>query len=111
MPLPVAKRFAALGIEVLQGYGMTESSPIISGNVPGDNDITTVGRPMPGVEVRIGPNDELQARGPNVMAGYLNRPEDTRRAIEEGWLRTGDKATITADRRLVITGQTKAIRA
>jgi long-chain acyl-CoA synthetase len=109
MPLLVAKRFAALGIEVLQGYGMTESSPVIAGNVPGDNDPATVGRPLPGVEVKIGANDELLAKGPNVMAGYLNRPEDTKRAIEDGWLHTGDQATIRADGRVVIKGRIKDI--
>ena len=108
MPLAVAKRFAALGLEVLQGYGMTESSPVIAGNVPGDNDLATVGRPIPGVEVRLGANDELQVRGPNVMAGYLNRPDDTKRAIEDGWLHTGDQAEIR-DGRVVIKGRIKDI--
>jgi long-chain acyl-CoA synthetase len=108
MPLPVAKRFQSLGIEVLQGYGMTESSPVVSANRPGDNDPATVGRPIPGVEVRIGSNDELLVKGPGVMAGYLNRPEDTQRAIEDGWLRTGDQAAIRGGR-IVIKGRIKDI--
>ena len=108
MPLAVAQRFAALGIEVLQGYGMTESSPVIAANVPGDNDPATVGRPIPGVEVRIGASDELLVKGPNVMAGYLNRPEDTQRAIEDGWLHTGDQAAMR-DGRIVIKGRIKDI--
>ena len=109
MPLAISQRFSGLGIEVLQGYGMTESAPIISANVPGDNDPATVGRPIPGVEVRLGANDELLAKGPNVMAGYLNRPDDTKRAIEGGWLHTGDQATIRADGRIVIKGRIKDI--
>lgn len=108
MPLTVAKRFAALGIELLQGYGMTESSPVVAANVPGDNDLATVGRPIPGVEVKIGANDELLVKGPNVMAGYLNRPEDTRLAIEDGWLHTGDQAAMR-DGRVVIKGRLKDI--
>jgi long-chain acyl-CoA synthetase len=108
MPLAVAKRFQSLGIEVLQGYGMTESSPVVSANRPGDNDPATVGRPIPGVEVRIGGNDELLVKGPGVMAGYLNRPEDTQRAIEDGWLHTGDQAAIRGGR-IVIKGRIKDI--
>ena len=108
MPLAVARRFAGLGMEVLQGYGMTEASPVICCNRPGDNDLATVGRPIPGVEVRIGANDELQARGPNVMLGYLNRPEDTARAIDGGWLHTGDQAAIR-EGRIAIKGRIKDI--
>jgi long-chain acyl-CoA synthetase len=108
MALTVAKRFLSLGIEVLQGYGMTESSPVVSANAPGDNDPAAVGRPIPGVEVRIGANDELLVKGPSVMAGYLNRPEDTKRAIEDGWLHTGDQAAIR-DGRIIIKGRIKDI--
>jgi len=108
MALAVASRFRSLGIELLQGYGMTEASPVVSSNRPGDNDPATVGRPIPGVEVRIGGNDELLVKGPNVMAGYLNRPEDTQRAIEDGWLHTGDQASIR-DGRISIKGRIKDI--
>jgi long-chain acyl-CoA synthetase len=108
MALTVAKRFLSLGIEVLQGYGMRESSPVVSANAPGDNDPAAVGRPIPGVEVRIGANDELLVKGPSVMAGYLNRPEDTKRAIEDGWLHTGDQAAIR-DGRIIIKGRIKDI--
>jgi len=109
MSLAIAERFRALGVEVLQGYGMTESSPVISANRPGANDPVSVGPPIPGVEVKIGENDELLARGPNVMAGYLNRPEDTRKAVTDGWLHTGDQATIRPDGRIVIKGRIKDI--
>ena len=87
---------------------MTEASPVVSSNRPGDNDPATVGRPIPGVEVRIGDNRELLVKGPNVMAGYLNRPEDTQRAIEDGWLHTGDQAEIR-DGRIAIKGRIKDI--
>jgi len=108
LSLAVAERFRALGVEVLQGYGMTESSPVISANRPGANDPASVGPPIPGVEVRIGENDELLARGPNVMAGYLNRPEDTAKAITDGWLHTGDQAVLR-DGRIHIKGRIKDI--
>ena len=108
MALAVAERFRELGVEVLQGYGMTESSPVVAANRPGANDPASVGPPIPGVEVKIGANDELLVKGPNVMAGYLNRPEDTARAIEGGWLHTGDQAEIR-DGRIVIKGRIKDI--
>ena len=108
MPLAVARRFLGLGVELLQGYGMTEASPVVSSNLPGDNDPETVGRPIPGVEVRIGGNDELLVRGPNVMQGYLNRPEDTARAVEDGWLHTGDQAELRGGR-IAIKGRIKDI--
>jgi len=108
MALAIAERFRALGVEVLQGYGMTEASPVVSANRPGSNDPASVGPPIPGVEVRIGENDELQVRGPNVMAGYLNRPEDTKKAITDGWLHTGDQADLR-EGRIHIKGRIKDI--
>ena len=108
MSLAIARRFLSLGVQLLQGYGMTEASPVISCNLPGDNDPSTVGRPIPGVQVRIGENRELLVKGPNVMAGYLNRLEDTRLAIEDGWLHTGDQAEIR-DGRIAIKGRIKDI--
>jgi long-chain acyl-CoA synthetase len=108
MALAIAERFGALGIELLQGYGMTEASPVVSSNRPGDNDPASVGRPIPGVEVRIGASDELLVRGPNVMAGYWKRPEDTARTLEDGWLHTGDQASIV-DGRIRIKGRIKDI--
>jgi long-chain acyl-CoA synthetase len=95
-------------VEIVQGYGMTETSPVVSANAPGDNDPATVGRPLWGVEVRIGEQQELQVRGPNVMRGYWNRPEDTQRAFIDGWLRTGDQAAIEQGR-LRILGRIKDI--
>jgi len=104
----IARNFIGLGVEIVQGYGMTETSPVVSANAPGDNDPATVGRPLWGVEVRIGEQQELQVRGPNVMRGYWNRPEDTERAFVDGWLRTGDQAAIE-DGRLRILGRIKDI--
>ncbi|WP_035639003.1 AMP-dependent synthetase/ligase [Bradyrhizobium sp. ORS 375] len=106
---PVVRLFLALGLEVLQGYGMTETSPVVSVNTPDDNDPRTVGRALPGVEVRIGANDELMVRGPNVMLGYWHKPDETARIKEaDGWLHTGDQASIDHGR-ITITGRIKDI--
>jgi long-chain acyl-CoA synthetase len=106
---PIIRVFLALGLDVLQGYGMTETSPVIAVNTPDDNDPRTVGRALPGVEVRIGANEELMVRAPSVMLGYWRRPEETRKTIEpDGWLHTGDQARIE-DGRITITGRIKDI--
>ncbi|QIK38255.1 long-chain fatty acid--CoA ligase [Caldichromatium japonicum] len=110
-PLPpaVARIFIALGLPILQGYGLTETSPVISVNPIDDNIPESVGRPLPGIELRIGDNDELLVRGPNVMQGYWNNPEATARVLEaDGWLHTGDQARIQ-DGHLYITGRLKEI--
>lgn len=105
----IAHFFLGMGLNLLQGYGMTETSPVVSCNTPEDNVPASVGRPLPGVEVRIGEADELLVRGPTVMRGYLNRDEDTRRVLEpDGWLHTGDRARID-DGRLYIIGRIKDI--
>jgi len=105
----IARFFLGLGLDLLQGYGMTESSPVVSANTPEDNDPASVGRPLPGVQVRIGDNGELLVAGPNVMPGYWKRPDDTRRVLDpDGWLHTGDQARIT-DGRLYIVGRIKDI--
>ncbi|MGK2915062.1 MAG: AMP-dependent synthetase/ligase [Porticoccaceae bacterium] len=105
----VAHFFLGMGLNLLQGYGMTESSPVVSGNTPDDNEPASVGRPLSGVQVRIGENDELLIAGPNVMLGYWHRPEDTQRMLEpDGWLHTGDQAKVV-DGRLHIVGRIKDI--
>lgn len=104
----IAHTFLGLGLPIVQGYGMTESSPVVAVNTPGDNDPATIGRPLAGVEVRIGDNKELLVRGPNVMRGYLNREEDTAKTIVDGWLRTGDQAAID-NGRIRILGRVKEI--
>ena len=95
--------FLSLGVSVLQGYGQTEASPVISVNLPRKIKVDTVGPPFDGVEVRTAPDGELLVRGPNVMLGYWNDPESTERAIRDGWLHTGDIGEIDADGYLKIT--------
>lgn len=109
LPPAVARTFLGLGLPVLQGYGMTETSPVVAANGLDDNDPSSVGRALDGVEVRIGDNRELQVRGPSVMQGYWHREEDTARIIDaDGWLATGDQAEII-DGRIFIRGRIKEI--
>ena len=105
----VGKTFVGLGLNLLQGYGMTESSPVISVNLTENNDPLSVGPPLPDVEVRIGENDELLARSPGVMQGYWNNPEASAAMVDaDGWLHTGDKARLE-DSRVYITGRIKDV--
>jgi long-chain acyl-CoA synthetase len=104
----IAHCFLGLGLPVLQGYGMTETSPIVAGNALDDNDPATVGRALAGVEVRIGEQQELQVRGRSVMRGYWKRERDTAAAFVDGWLHTGDQAAIK-DGRIRILGRLKEI--
>jgi long-chain acyl-CoA synthetase len=105
---PIARCFLGLGLPVVQGYGMTETSPIVAANAPNDNDPATVGRALTGVMLRIGDNQELQVRSPGVMRGYWKRDEDTAAAFVDGWLRTGDQAAIE-NGRVRILGRVKEI--
>ncbi|MCW8874471.1 MAG: long-chain fatty acid--CoA ligase [Gammaproteobacteria bacterium] len=110
LPPPIARFFIGLGLPVFHGYGMTESSPVISVNRPDDNIPASIGTPLPGVEVRIGEQDELLTRSPAVMLGYWNNPEATSAAIDtEGWLHSGDKARMDEAGHLYITGRIKEI--
>lgn len=105
----IARCFLGLGLPMLQGYGMTETAPVVSANGLDDNWPDTVGRVLPGIEVRIGDDQELQVSGPVVMRGYWNRPEDTAKAFTaDGWLRTGDQAAIE-NGRIRIKGRIKEI--
>jgi len=88
---PINEFFQALGLEVLEGYGLTEAAPVVAVNRPGAITVGTVGPPLPGVEVALGEQDEILVRGPNVMQGYYGMPEETEAALDaEGWLHTGD---------------------
>jgi len=110
LPASIARCFLGLGVPVLQGYGMTETSPVVAANRPAHNDPATVGTVLQGVAVRLGEQQELQVRGPNVMSGYWKRPDDTARAFTpDGWLRTGDQAALDGDGRVRILGRLKEI--
>ena len=101
--------FESLGIPILEGYGLTETAPILTANRPGTNRYGTVGMPVAGTELRIEPGSgEILARGPQIMLGYLDRPAETARAIDaEGWLHTGDVGEFDEAGRLRITGRLK----
>jgi long-chain acyl-CoA synthetase len=106
----ISRLFIGLGLKLLQGYGMTESSPIVSVNRLDDNVPASIGTPMPGIEVQIGENDELMTRSPSVMLGYWNNDEATASTItKDGWLLTGDKASQDENGHIFITGRIKEI--
>ena len=106
----VSRIFIGLGLPILQGYGMTESSPVACANRLEDNVPASVGLPIPGVEVKLGENNALLIRGPNVMLGYWNNVEATKAAISaDGWLNSGDIASIDAQGHVTITGRLKEI--
>lgn len=105
-----ARTFIGLGVPIIQGYGLTETSPVISVNCEEDNIPATVGRPVPGVEVRLGESDGLEVRGHNVMLGYWNNEPATQAMFTpDGWLKTGDVASIDTQGHITITGRIKEI--
>lgn len=110
LPAEISRTFIALGIEILQGYGLTETSPVISVNRLEDNEPTSVGPALRGIEVALGEHDELLTRSRAVMLGYWHNDEATRALIDaEGWLHTGDQASIGPRGHITLTGRLKDI--
>ncbi len=104
----IANWFHAAGVLILEGYGLTENAAGAAVNHPDDYKIGTVGPALPGAEIRIGEGDEVQVRGPHVMEGYHNLPEETAATFTpDGWLRTGDKGSLDDEGFLTITGRIK----
>ena len=110
LPPKVSRLFIALGLRLLQGYGMTETSPVISANRDDNNYPASVGLPLAGIEVKIGAQNALLVKGPSNMLGYWHNPEATRAMIDaDGWLNTGDTARISETGHIYITGRLKEI--
>lgn len=106
----IAYIYQALKFNICEGYGLTETSPVISANTPKDNKIGTVGKPFPNVKVKIGENNEILMQGPNLMLGYFNKEQETKRVIDQdGWFHTGDQGKFDAQGHLIITGRIKEL--
>ncbi len=103
----LAEWYAAVGIRIHEGYGLTETSPVIAVNTPINHRIGTVGKTLPNLEVRIAEDGEILVRGPSVFKGYWKRPEETQNAFVHGWFRTGDIGNIDRDGYLSVTDRKK----
>jgi long-chain acyl-CoA synthetase len=105
----LAEWFATVGIRIHEGYGLTETSPVIAVNTPVNHRIGTVGRILPNLEVRIAQDGEILVRGPSVFKGYWNRLDETQNAFQDGWFKTGDIGHIDADGYLSVTDRKKEL--
>jgi len=105
----LAEWYATVGIRIHEGYGLTETSPVIAVNTPIHHRIGTVGKVLPNLEVRIAPDGEILVRGPSVFKGYWNRPEETKNAFDDGWFKTGDIGHVDADGYLSVTDRKKEL--
>jgi long-chain acyl-CoA synthetase len=103
----LAKWYASIGIRIHEGYGLTETSPVIAINTPRAHRVGTVGRPLPNVEVRIAEDSEILVRGPSVFRGYWNRPSETGNAFVDGWFKTGDIGNLDEEGFLSVTDRKK----
>jgi len=102
--------FTNVGLPIMEGYGLTEASPVIAANCPKRYKFASVGKAFPSVKVKIGENEEVLASGPNIMQGYYNNPEKTAEDIKDGWLHTGDMGYLDKDGYLFITGRIKELQ-
>jgi long-chain acyl-CoA synthetase len=109
VPLAIEQTLRNAGLPILPGYGLTESAPVLTFNKKDRYKPGTVGVAIPGVELKIAPDGEVLARGPNIMPGYWNNPTATADAIRDGWLYTGDLGSLDADGFLTITGRKKEL--
>ncbi|MCF6178359.1 MAG: long-chain fatty acid--CoA ligase [Geopsychrobacter sp.] len=105
----IAEFFLAAGIPIYEGYGLTETAPVIAVNYPGHHRLGTVGPPLPNLEIKVAEDGELLVRGPSVSQGYWKLPEQTAEVFSDGWFHTGDIARIDADGYLIITDRKKDI--
>ena len=103
----LARWFADVGIRILEGYGLTETSPVIAVNTPENNKLGTVGKPLANLQCRIAADGELLVRGPSVFNSYWNNPEETANAFEDNWFKTGDIGNLDRDGFLSITDRKK----
>jgi long-chain acyl-CoA synthetase len=106
----IAQFFWGAGVQIYEGYGLTETSPVLTCNRPEDYRIGTVGRPVPGVTIALADDGEVLVKGPNVMEGYWKKPEETDKVFDaDGWFKTGDIGTVDADGFLTLTDRKKEI--
>jgi long-chain acyl-CoA synthetase len=105
--IKLAQWYADVGIRIHEGYGLTETAPVIALNNPRDHKLGTVGKPLSNIEVRIASDGEILVRGPSIFSKYWNKPEETKAVFEDGWFKTGDVGNIDADGFLSVTDRKK----